>query len=67
MSNTVTAEASEAGVIITDTRAIQAAIDSKELLQLPANIRANGNTSPYQLIQVMPGAHRAAGQRGHGL
>jgi hypothetical protein len=54
-SNTITVEASEAGVINTDTQTIQATIDSRGLLDLPANIRANGNTSPYQAIQLLPG------------
>jgi hypothetical protein len=54
-SDTITVEASEAGVINTDTQTIQATIDSRELLDLPANIRANGNTSPYQAIQLLPG------------
>ena len=54
-SDTITVEASEAGVINTDTQTIQATIDSRELLDLPANIRANGNASPYQAIQLLPG------------
>jgi hypothetical protein len=51
----VTVEASEAGVINTETQTIQATMTSRELLDLPANIRANGNTSPYQAIQLLPG------------
>ena len=31
------------------------------MLNLPANIRANGNTSPYQLIQVLPGVQADEG------
>ena len=52
---TVTVNDAEAGVIATDSNTIQASFDPKALLNLPANIRANGNTSPYQLIQVLPG------------
>ena len=52
---TVTVNDAEAGVIATDSDVIQANFDPKALLNLPANIRANGNTSPYQLIQVLPG------------
>ncbi len=52
---TVTVDESQAGVIATDSQVIQANFDPKALLNLPANIRANGNTSPYQLIQVLPG------------
>ena len=51
----VTVNESGAGVIATDSQVIQASFDPKALLNLPANIRANGNTSPYQLIQVLPG------------
>ena len=54
-SQTVIVQATEAGVIATDTQAIQETFDPQALLNLPANIRANGNTSPYQLIQVLPG------------
>jgi outer membrane receptor protein involved in Fe transport len=52
---TVTVNDSEAGVIATDSQEIQATFDRRALLNLPANIRANGNTSPYQLIQILPG------------
>jgi hypothetical protein len=55
MSQAVTVESSEAGVIATDSQVIQETFNPQELLNLPANIRANGNTSPYQLIQVLPG------------
>ena len=55
MAQTVTVESSEAGVIATDTQTIQETFDPQQLLNLPANIRANGNTSPYQLLQVLPG------------
>ena len=55
MSDMVTVESSEEGVIQTDTQVIQETFDPQQLLNLPANIRANGNTSPYQLIQVLPG------------
>jgi hypothetical protein len=51
----ITVNESGAGVIATDSQVIQASFDPMALLNLPANIRANGNTSPYQLIQVLPG------------
>ena len=54
-SQTVMVQANDAGVIATDTQTIQETFDPKALLNLPANVRANGNTSPYQLIQVLPG------------
>ncbi len=55
MSQVVSVNDSEAGVVQTDSQVIQATFDPQKLLNLPANIRANGNTSPYQLIQVLPG------------
>lgn len=54
-SQSVMVQATEAGVIATDSQVIQETFDPQQLLNLPANIRANGNTSPYQLIQVLPG------------
>ena len=54
-SQTVTVDASTSGVIATDTQAVQSSFNSRELLNLPANIRANGSTSSYQLIQALPG------------
>ncbi len=55
MSQQVTVEATEEGVVTTDTQVIQETFDPQKLQNLPANVRANGNTSPYQLIQVLPG------------
>jgi hypothetical protein len=54
-SQSVVVQETEAGVIATDTQTIQETFDPQALLNLPANVRANGNTSPYQLIQVLPG------------
>jgi len=54
-SERVMVDANDAGVIATDTQTIQETFDPQKLLNLPANVRANGNTSPYQLIQVLPG------------
>ena len=54
-SQVVTVEAAGEGVIATESQVIQETFDPQKLLNLPANIRANGNTSPYQLIQVLPG------------
>jgi hypothetical protein len=54
-AQTVSVNASGEGVIATDTQVVQATFNPQQLMNLPANIRANGNTSPYQLIQVLPG------------
>ncbi len=53
-SQSVTVEGT-AGVITTDTQRISSSFDSRQLLDLPANTRANGTTSPYQLISALPG------------
>jgi hypothetical protein len=55
ISQAVTVNASEEGVIQTDTQVIQETFDPQQLMNLPANIRANGNTSPYNFIQLLPG------------
>lgn len=45
-----------AGVIATDTQAIQSSLDGSSLLTLPGNVRGgNGSTSPYALIATLPG------------
>ena len=53
-TQSVTVE-SNAGVITTDTPAISSSFNGNELLDLPANTRANGSTSPYQIISALPG------------
>jgi hypothetical protein len=45
----------EAGVITTDTATVQSSFETKEVLQLPANIRTNGNTSSFNIIRFLPG------------
>ena len=44
-----------AGAINSETAAITASFDSAEVLELPANYRANGSTSPLTLVQTLPG------------
>ena len=46
---------SSAGVIASETAAVASAIDSERVLNLPANFRASGSTSPYRLIATLPG------------
>jgi len=45
----------EAGVINTESQTISSSYDSRKILELPGNYRANGSTSPYALIQALPG------------
>ena len=43
------------GDISTDTPAISSAINSRDVLNLPANYRGAGSTSPLNVIQTLPG------------
>lgn len=45
----------DAGVITTETQTISSSYNSRMILELPGNYRANGSTSPYALIQALPG------------
>lgn len=55
MSQSVTVNESSLGVIATDSQVIQETFTPQQLLNLPANVRANGNTSPYNFLQALPG------------
>jgi hypothetical protein len=44
-----------AGVIATDSPAISSSLTPEKVLQLPANVRGGGSTSPYALIGTLPG------------
>ena len=46
---------SAAGVIATDSPAISESLNSQKVLDLPGNVRAGGNTTPYNLIATLPG------------
>jgi len=56
---------SQAGVITTDTQQISASYDSQKILNLPANTRANGSTSPYGLLSALPGVQADSGDSGN--
>ncbi len=53
---------SSAGAITTETQTISSAIGSERILNLPANYRAGGNTSPYILISTLPGVQGDGGK-----
>ena len=53
-NQTVTVQGT-AGVITTDTPAISSSYNTVQMLNLPANTRANGSTSPYVLMSTLPG------------
>ncbi|HEX4949016.1 MAG TPA: TonB-dependent receptor [Blastocatellia bacterium] len=44
-----------AGAITTETQTISSAFESQKIMNLPANYRAAGSTSPYILISALPG------------
>jgi hypothetical protein len=54
VTETVDVEA-QAGVIATDSAAISESLGSLKVVNLPANVRAGGNTTPYNLIATLPG------------
>ncbi len=58
----VRVDASTAGVIETETPSISAALNSADVLRLPANYRASpSGTSPITLIQTLPGVQADTG------
>ena len=60
-SETVTVNASEAGTINTETAQISAALSPRDVLDLPANYRGNGSTSPINVVQTLPGVQPDSG------
>jgi hypothetical protein len=46
---------SSAGVIATDSPAISSNLTPEKIATLPANFRASTNTTPYNLLQTLPG------------
>ena len=60
-SATVTVNASDAGTINTDDASISAALSPRDVLDLPANYRGAGSTSPLNVIQTLPGVQPDSG------
>ena len=52
---TVTVNATDAGVIQTENAQVSAALSPREVLDLPANYRGAGSTSPINVVQTLPG------------
>ncbi|HYZ83709.1 MAG TPA: carboxypeptidase regulatory-like domain-containing protein, partial [Bryobacteraceae bacterium] len=46
---------SSAGVIATDSPAITSNLTAEKVLNLPSNVRGAGSTSPYAILQTLPG------------
>jgi hypothetical protein len=57
----VTVNAATAGAIETETSSIAAALNTQSVMNLPANFRASGDTSPLNLIQALPGVQPDTG------
>jgi hypothetical protein len=64
MQQQVSVDASSSGAIDTDSATISASYNSESIQNLPANYRANGSTSPLQLIQTLPGVQADTGNGG---
>ncbi len=54
-AETVNVNASDAGTIETQSAEISASLTPREVLDLPANYRGAGSTSPINVIQTLPG------------
>lgn len=53
----------DAGVINSETPTVRSELDAHNVLNLPANFRASGSTSPYRLISTLPGVQADNSQR----
>ncbi|GAA3758956.1 TonB-dependent receptor [Terriglobus aquaticus] len=54
-NDTVTVNASDAGVINTENAQVSASLSPQAVLDLPANYRGAGSTSPLNVVQTLPG------------
>ncbi|MCC6394321.1 MAG: carboxypeptidase regulatory-like domain-containing protein, partial [Bryobacterales bacterium] len=54
VTQTVEVSAS-AGVIATDSPVVASTLTPEKVATLPVNVRGSGSTSPYNIIQVLPG------------
>ena len=57
----VEVDASDAGAINTEDASISAALGPRDVLDLPANYRGAGSTSPLNVIQTLPGVQPDSG------
>lgn len=60
-STEVTVNAGDAGIIDTADAQISASLSTRAVLDLPANYRGAGSTSPLTVIQVLPGVQPDSG------
>ncbi len=61
VSENVTVSATDAGIIDTENAQISAALTPRDVLDLPANYRGNGSTSPINVVQTLPGVQPDSG------
>jgi hypothetical protein len=57
----VKVDASTAGAIETETPSITSTLSAQNVMNLPANYRASGSTSPLNLVQALPGVQPDSG------
>ena len=60
-SDAVTVSAADAGVINLDNAQISAVLTPEAILNLPANYRGAGSTSPLSVVQALPGVQPDSG------
>lgn len=60
-SEMVTVNAADTGVINTENAQVSAALSPEAVLDLPANYRGAGSTSPLNLVQTLPGVQPDTG------
>ena len=60
-AETVTVNAGDAGTIETESATISSALTPEQVLDLPANYRGAGSTSPLNLVQALPGVQPDTG------
>ncbi len=60
-TESVTVNANDVGTITTDNASIASALSPQEVLDLPANYRGAGSTSPLNLVQALPGVQPDTG------
>ena len=61
VAQTVQVDGSDAGTLTVDSAQISAALSPRDVLDLPANYRGAGSTSPLNVIQTLPGVQPDSG------
>ena len=61
VAQSITVDASNAGAITTEDASIHDTLSARDVLDLPANYRGAGSTSPLNVIQTLPGVQPDSG------